>query len=149
MRIDDPWYDVLASGRRERCDGPATSGPEPSGTGADAPAAGRLAAHHGTAFREARRRRRSALPTAAVLLWCLVCPVAVAVAPDLLGRPPVDGPLTVGLLVGIAQLPVALLAARAYTRPVRPERDGTTLEPRRCVRDPGRPRRGRQRGTGR
>lgn len=140
MRIDDPWYDTLASGRGEGCGGPPSPDPGAGsararpGAGGDARAAARttacLAVHRGAAFREARRRhRRFVLTAAACLLTChLAYAVASATVPDLMARTPGGGPLTVGTLAALAQPVVALVVVRAHLGHARLYRDGTALE---------------------
>lgn len=141
MRIDDPWYDTLASDR----DGGRGGPPEPGTDGgpalsADPRAAGRvarLAVHRSTAFREVRRRhRRFVLPAAACLLACqLAHAVAFAAAPGLMARTPGGGPLTVGMAAALAQPAAALVAVRAYLGHARLHRDAAALELRWYTRD--------------
>ncbi|MDG9703455.1 DUF485 domain-containing protein [Streptomyces sp. DH37] len=134
MRIDDPWYDTLASGWGEEHDGPAAPAPRPPAPGAGAPADTRtaafLAVHRSAAFQEARRRhRRFVLPACAAFLACqLAYAVAVGAAPGLLDRPLGGGPFTVGTAAFLAQLAAVSLPAWAYARHARLYRDGTALE---------------------
>ncbi|MEE1940914.1 DUF485 domain-containing protein [Streptomyces sp. TRM 70361] len=133
MRIDDPWYDALASGWGERYEPAPPAAPpagERPGTGPDAHAAAWLAVHRGAPFRELRRRhRRSVLATAAAFLPLHLAYAATAVtAPGLMARPLDGGPLTVGVLAWLVQFAAVLVPAGAYARHARLYRDGTALE---------------------
>ena len=136
MRIDDPWYDTLASGRGGRHDEcappavPAPGRPEAGTAGRDAHATARLAVHRSAAFQEVRRRhRRFVLPAGAVFLaWYLAYVVTATAAPGLMGRPLGGGPFTVGVLAGLTQFATAFLLAWAYARHARLHRDRTAFE---------------------
>ncbi|PJF02030.1 DUF485 domain-containing protein [Streptomyces carminius] len=133
MRIDDPWYDALASGWGERHEPAPPAVPstgERPGTGPDTHTATWLAVHRGAPFRELRRRhRRSVLATAAAFLPLhLAYALTAATAPGLLARPLGGGPLTVGALAWFVQFAAVLVPTGAYARHARLYRDGTALE---------------------
>ncbi|WP_418959546.1 DUF485 domain-containing protein [Streptomyces tritici] len=141
-RIDDPWYDALASGWGEPG---AAAGQDPAAATAEDPAAGpgripRQAKPHtaadiylevqrSPAFREVRARyRRFAFPAAgAFLLWYLAYVVVATVAPGLMGRP-VAGAVNVAMLAGLAQFLTTFLLTWAYARHARLRRDPAALE---------------------
>ncbi|WP_431041793.1 DUF485 domain-containing protein [Streptomyces sp. P1-3] len=117
VRLGDPWYDTLASGRGEP--------DEPPAAGTDV----YQQVHAGADFQEVRRRyRRFALPAAvAFLVWYLGYVIAATGAPDLMARP-VTGPFNVGMLAGVAQFATTFLLTWAYARHARLRRDRLALE---------------------
>ncbi|GAA2091937.1 DUF485 domain-containing protein [Streptomyces albiaxialis] len=147
MRIEDPWYDALASGR----EAPPARLPEsrngqspvnPAATAATAvpadstapvdPAAQDavyLTVQRSAAFQQVRRRyRRFALPaTAAFLVWYLAYVTAATCAPGLMARP-VAGVLNVAMAAGLAQFATTFLLTWAYARHARLRRDRLALE---------------------
>ncbi|QDL70378.1 DUF485 domain-containing protein [Streptomyces malaysiensis subsp. malaysiensis] len=124
-RLEDPWYDALASGWGEADDtdsGPCRTRP---------PAAREVytEVHGSAAFQEVRwRYRRFAFPAAAAfLIWYLAYVVAATTAPDLMARP-VVGALNVAMVAGLAQFATTFLLAWAYARHARLRRDRVALE---------------------
>ncbi|MBO8190230.1 DUF485 domain-containing protein [Streptomyces oryzae] len=129
MRIDDPWYDALATGGPEP--GDASYGP-PSGPLRPAPAAAQdvyPVVQRSAAFQQLRRRyRRFVLPVSAVfLLWYLGYLFLAVSAPGVLARP-VAGVLNVGMAAGLAQFAATFLLAWLYARHARRRRDRLALE---------------------
>ncbi|QKV97535.1 DUF485 domain-containing protein [Streptomyces sp. NA02950] len=124
-RLDDPWYDALASGWGEPDDGDSRP------RRASPPAAEEVytEVHGSAAFQEVRRRyRRFVFPAAAAfLLWYLVYVVAATTAPDLMARP-VVGVLNVAMVAGLAQFATTFLLTWAYARHARLRRDRVALE---------------------
>ncbi|MEU8699761.1 DUF485 domain-containing protein [Streptomyces sp. NPDC048680] len=133
MRLDDPWYDALASGWGE-----------PDGTGSFAPAGtpdsvapqrGRsvadiyLEVQRGDAFQEVRRRyRRFVVPaTLAFLVWYLAYVVMAVTAPGLMARP-VAGAVNVAMVAGLGQFLTTFLLTGAYARHARLRRDRAALD---------------------
>ncbi|MCI0382929.1 DUF485 domain-containing protein [Streptomyces sp. CNQ085] len=133
MRIDDPWYDPLASGWEKDRGATAAPFPRPPGPGTVPASAARA---RGTACRGTRRRLL--LSAVAALLVChLAYLVAVTAAPAVVARTP-GGPVTVDTAAGLAQLTAVCLLARAYARHTRPHRNGhgAARGPGGCGRDP-------------
>lgn len=138
VRIDDPWYDALASGWGESLDaetadadaGPSTAPVTPT-TPAAAPGASAiyLEVQRSPAFQEVRSRyRRFVIPAAlAFLLWYLAYVVAATVAPGLMARP-VVGMVNVAMLAGLGQFLTTFLLTWAYARHARLRRDRAALE---------------------
>ncbi|MFF2009931.1 DUF485 domain-containing protein [Streptomyces sp. NPDC058195] len=133
MRLDDPWYDALASGWGEP-DG--TGGLAPAGASGPAdPCRGLSAAEiylevqRSEAFQEVRRRyRRFVVPaTLAFFLWYLAYVVAAVAVPGLMDRP-VAGAVNVAMLAGIGQFLTTFLLTWAYARHARLRRDRAALE---------------------
>ncbi|MET9657454.1 DUF485 domain-containing protein [Streptomyces sp. NPDC006510] len=133
MRLDDPWYDALASGWGE-LDGTGSFAPAgPPGT-AD-PRRGHSAAdiylevQRSAAFQEVRRRyRRFVIPaTLAFLAWYLVYVVAAITAPGLMARP-VAGAVNVAMVAGLGQFLTTFLVTGAYARHARLRRDRAALD---------------------
>ena len=133
MRLDDPWYDALASGWGE-LDG--TGGFVPAGPpGSVPPQRGHSAAdiylevQRSEAFQEVRRRyRRFVVPaTLAFLVWYLAYVVAATAAPGLMARP-VAGAVNVAMLAGLGQFLTTFLLTWAYARHARLRRDRAALE---------------------
>ncbi|MER5889938.1 DUF485 domain-containing protein [Streptomyces sp. NPDC001941] len=133
VRIDDPWYDALASGWGEL-----------DGTGAPAPVARPRQEGEGTrpsaadiylevqrsaAFQEVRARyRRFVVPAAvAFLTWYLAYVVAATTAPGLMARP-VAGAVNVAMLAGLGQFLTTFALTWAYARHARLRRDRAALE---------------------
>ncbi|MEU9999980.1 DUF485 domain-containing protein [Streptomyces sp. NPDC050848] len=155
VRIDDPWYDALASGWGESADaetpaaeaGPAapTTGAVPrqqpeqgsqhasqygSQRGSDQGAAAiYLEVQRSPAFQEVRSRyRRFVIPASlAFLLWYLAYVVAATAAPGLMARP-VVGMVNVAMLAGLGQFLTTFLLTWAYARHARLRRDRAALE---------------------
>ncbi|MFI6894172.1 DUF485 domain-containing protein [Streptomyces sp. NPDC050256] len=132
-RLDDPWYDALASGWGEL-----------DGTGSFAPAAvpapttpGRgpsaaeiyLEVQRSEAFQEVRRRyRRFVVPaTLAFLVWYLAYVVTAVTAPGLMARP-VAGAVNVAMVAGLGQFLTTFLLTGAYARHARLRRDRAALD---------------------
>ncbi|MEV7084351.1 DUF485 domain-containing protein [Streptomyces sp. NPDC093085] len=133
-RLDDPWYDALASDWGD---------PEGMGTGAGVGTAAGLPAadiyrevQRSAAFREVRGRyRRFVVPaTLAFLLWYVAYVVAATAAPGLMARP-VVGAVNVALAAGLGQFLSTFLLTWAYTRHARLYRDRAALELRWAVLD--------------
>ncbi|MGW2817034.1 DUF485 domain-containing protein [Streptomyces sp. NPDC001415] len=132
-RIDDPWYDALASGWGE-LDGetvPATV-PAPHDGDEDerlSPAEIYLEVHRSAAFQEVRRRyRRFVVPAAlAFFAWYLAYVVTAVSAPGLMARP-VAGAVNVAMAAGLAQFLTTFLLTWAYARHARLRRDRAALE---------------------
>lgn len=133
VRIDDPWYDALASGWGE-LDGAgrfAPAGPP----GPAAPHRGNRAAEiylevqRSEAFQEVRRRyRRFVLPaTLAFLTWYLAYVVVAITEPGLMSRP-VAGAVNVAMVAGLGQFLTTFLLTWAYVRHARLRRDRAALE---------------------
>ncbi|GGT44114.1 DUF485 domain-containing protein [Streptomyces purpureus] len=133
LRIEDPWYDALASGWGE-LDGTGAAAyalvppPEPS------PAARGtrdiyLEVHRSAAFQEVRARYRMFVVPATLvfLLWYLAYVVAATVAPGLMARP-VAGAVNVAMLAGLGQFLTTFLLTWAYARHARLRRDRAALE---------------------
>ncbi|MFG3260273.1 DUF485 domain-containing protein [Streptomyces sp. NPDC048172] len=141
MRIEDPWYDALASGREapparlpESRNGqsPAPEAHEAAPAATPGPAAQEavyLTVQRSAAFQQVRRRyRRFALPaTVAFLVWYLAYVTAATCAPGLMARP-VAGVLNVAMAAGLAQFATTFLLTWAYARHARLRRDRLALE---------------------
>ncbi|MFE3492279.1 DUF485 domain-containing protein [Streptomyces sp. NPDC059175] len=157
--IDDPWYDVLASGWGE-LDGagiPAT--PSPLGAGCPQPhrraADVYLEVQRSAAFQEVRSRyRRFVVPASlAFFVWYVAYVVAATAAPGLMART-VAGAVNVAMLAGLGQFLTTFLLTWAYARHARLCRDRAALDLRWTVFDRTRgeePTRdaGAERGSGR
>ncbi|MEU7010544.1 DUF485 domain-containing protein [Streptomyces sp. NPDC046332] len=140
VRIDDPWYDALASGWGESADmetsaaeadhGAAATGAvprqQPGGQGA---ADIYLEVQRSAAFQEVRSRyRRFVIPAVlAFLVWYLAYVVAATAAPALMARP-VFGMVNVAMLAGLGQFLSTFLLTWAYARNARLRRDRAALE---------------------
>ncbi|WP_435242123.1 DUF485 domain-containing protein [Streptomyces cucumeris] len=124
-RLDDPWYDALASGWGE----PDATDSRPRRVSPPAAEDVYTEVHGSAAFQEVRRRyRRFVFPAAAAfLLWYLVYVVAATTAPDLMARP-VVGALNVAMVAGLAQFATTFLLTWAYARHARLRRDRVALE---------------------
>ncbi|WP_406435317.1 DUF485 domain-containing protein [Streptomyces sp. NBC_01589] len=133
MRLDDPWYDALASGWGE-LDG--TGGFVPAGPpGSVPPQRGPSAAdiylevQRSKAFQEVRGRyRRFVVPaTLAFLVWYLAYVVIAITAPGLMARP-VAGAVNVAMVAGLGQFLTTFLLTGAYARHARLRRDRAALD---------------------
>ncbi|MFI6704478.1 DUF485 domain-containing protein [Streptomyces sp. NPDC050509] len=144
VRLDDPWYDALAS-----------DWGDPDGTGAgtapgsglrpgrgDAAGGGRPAAdiyrevQRSAAFQEVRGRyRRFVVPASlAFFVWYVAYVVAATAAPGLMARP-VVGAVNVAMAAGLGQFLSTFLLTWAYARHARLHRDRAALELRWAVFD--------------
>ncbi|MFV5992012.1 DUF485 domain-containing protein [Streptomyces sp. NPDC056231] len=133
MRVDDPWYDALASGWGELdgAGGFVSVGPP----GPVTPQRGHSAAdiylevQRSAAFQEVRRRyRRFVGPaTLAFVIWYLAYVVTAVTAPGLMARP-VAGAVNVAMVAGLGQFLTTFLLTGAYTRHARLCRDQTALD---------------------
>ncbi|GAA0576352.1 DUF485 domain-containing protein [Streptomyces crystallinus] len=131
-RIDDPWYDALASGWGE-LDGtvPAfapqrrAAEPVPEHTAAEI----YLEVQRSAAFQEVRARyRRFVVPAALGFLgWYLAYVVAATTAPGLMSRQ-VAGAVNVAMVAGLGQFLSTFLLTWAYARHARLRRDRAALE---------------------
>ncbi|MFJ1617240.1 DUF485 domain-containing protein [Streptomyces sp. NPDC088251] len=133
MRLDDPWYDVLASGWGE-LDGAgsfAPTGRPGPGDQQGSPSAAEiyLEVQRSGAFQEVRRRyRRFVVPaTLAFLVWYLAYVVVAITAPGLMARP-VAGAVNVAMVAGLGQFLTTFLLTGAYARHARLRRDRAALE---------------------
>ncbi|MFE3603473.1 DUF485 domain-containing protein [Streptomyces sp. NPDC059142] len=157
VRLDDPWYDALAS-----------DWGDPDGTGAAAPGAwprpgraddtargGPAAAgiyreiQRGAAFQEVRSRyRRFVVPASlAFFVWYVAYVVAATAAPGLMARP-VVGAVNVAMAAGLGQFLSTFLLTWAYARHARLHRDRAALELRWAVFDQERAGKAGTGGTG-
>ncbi|MEV6317691.1 DUF485 domain-containing protein [Streptomyces sp. NPDC051776] len=132
IRLDDPWYDAIASGWCE----PAHEFP-PGGAQASAArprpesaADVYLAVQQSPAFREVRSRyRRFVIPASvAFLTWYFTYVIAATAAPGLMARPVAGGPLNVAMVAGLAQFVTTFLLTFAYARQARLRRDRAALD---------------------
>ncbi|MFI8105220.1 DUF485 domain-containing protein [Streptomyces sp. NPDC086023] len=156
IRLDDPWYDALASGwgeGDERDAGPeprAVPAPSPAGT-VRAPGAADiyLEVQRSAAFQEVRSRyRRFVIPGCVAFLgWYVAYVVAAVAAPGLMGRP-VAGAVNVALVAGLGQFLSTFLLTWAYARHARLRRDRAALDLRWTVFEQARDQE-RTRGAGR
>ncbi|MDN3292672.1 DUF485 domain-containing protein [Streptomyces ficellus] len=133
VRIDDPWYDALASGWGE-ADGtgtPAAVVPGPAEPPRDRRSAAEiyLEVQRSAAFQEVRGRyRRFVVPaTLAFLAWYLAYVVAATAAPGLMARP-VAGAVNVAMVAGLAQFLTTFALTWAYVRHARLHRDRAALD---------------------
>ncbi|HZX37123.1 MAG TPA: DUF485 domain-containing protein [Streptomyces sp.] len=134
VRLDDPWYDALASGWGE-LDGTGAPAPVLPPQSADRQSAGPCAAdiylevQHSAAFQEVRGRyRRFVVPAAfAFLTWYLAYVVAAVTAPGLMARP-VAGAVNVAMVAGLGQFLTTFLLTWAYARHARLRRDRAALD---------------------
>ncbi|QGV82525.1 DUF485 domain-containing protein [Streptomyces ficellus] len=139
MRIDDPWYDALASGWGEvdgtGAEAPPVPGPGPGpdlgGTPDDRRSAADiyLEVQRSAAFQEVRGRyRRFVVPAVlAFLAWYLAYVVAATTAPQLMSRP-VAGAVNVAMVAGLGQFLTTFVLTWAYTRHARLHRDRAALD---------------------
>ncbi|WP_328320073.1 DUF485 domain-containing protein [Streptomyces sp. NBC_00388] len=131
VRLDDPWYDALASGWGE-LDGtgapaavPAQAAPEPGRSAADI----YLEVQSSAAFQEVRSRyRRFVVPAVcAFFAWYLAYVVTATTAPGFMARP-VAGAVNVAMVAGLGQFLSTFLLTWAYTRHARLRRDRAALD---------------------
>ncbi|MFE3830708.1 DUF485 domain-containing protein [Streptomyces sp. NPDC059092] len=140
VRLDDPWYDALASDWGDQ-DGTGT-GRGPRTGREDAAGEGRPAAdiyrevQRGAAFQEVRGRyRRFVVPASlAFFVWYVAYVVAATAAPGLMARP-VVGAVNVAMAAGLGQFLSTFLLTWAYARHARLYRDRAALELRWAVFD--------------
>ncbi|MFD6290305.1 DUF485 domain-containing protein [Streptomyces sp. NPDC060205] len=134
VRIDDPWYDALASGWGE-LDGtgaPAPSVPPARGEQEDLSARAAdvyLEVQRSAAFQEVRSRyRRFVIPGVAVFFtWYVAYVVAATTAPAFMARP-VVGAVNVAMVAGLGQFLTTFLLTWAYARHARLRRDRAALD---------------------
>ncbi|MGW8954358.1 DUF485 domain-containing protein [Streptomyces sp. NPDC055709] len=133
VRIDDPWYDALASGWGELdgAGGPGPAAPQAAGAGEHRHRASDiyLEVHRSAAFQEVRSRyRRFVVPaTLAFFAWYVAYVVAATAAPGLMARP-VAGAVNVALVAGLGQFLSTFLLTWAYARHARLRRDRAALD---------------------
>ncbi|WP_455356530.1 DUF485 domain-containing protein [Streptomyces sp. SYSU K217416] len=133
IRLDDPWYDALASGWGEldAAGAPAPAAP-PAPAGPDrghSPADIYLEVQRSAAFQEVRSRyRRFVVPAVlAFFTWYVAYVVAATTAPALMARP-VAGAVNVAMLAGLGQFLSTFLLTWAYARHARLRRDRAALD---------------------
>ncbi|MER7107497.1 DUF485 domain-containing protein [Streptomyces sp. NPDC000229] len=135
VRIDDPWYDALASGWGE-VDGTAAQaavvpGPAPSAQAQAQRSAADiyLEVQRSAAFQEVRGRYRRFVGPAvlAFLAWYLAYVVAATTAPGLMARP-VAGAVNVAMVAGLGQFLTTFGLTWAYVRHARLHRDRAALD---------------------
>ncbi len=134
VRLDDPWYDALASGWGE-LDGtgaPATVVPAPPAEQErDRPGTAHiyLEVQRSDAFQEVRSRYRGFVFPAslAFLLWYLAYVFAATLAPGLMARP-VAGAVNVAMVAGLGQFLTTFLLTWMYARHARLRRDRAALD---------------------
>ncbi|GAO11629.1 DUF485 domain-containing protein [Streptomyces lydicamycinicus] len=136
LRLDDPWYDTLASGWGELDDAAETTDrwgeaqPPPVPVPRSAPHDEvYLAVQRSAAFQEVRRRyRRFVLPgTVVFLVWYLAYVIAATAAPGLMAHR-VAGALNIAMLAGLGQFATTFLLTWAYARHARLRRDSAALD---------------------
>ncbi|MCP3818562.1 DUF485 domain-containing protein [Streptomyces sp. A3M-1-3] len=137
IRLDDPWYDALASGWGEpagagaptsataSAPSPAPAGPDQGHSAADI----YLEVQRSAAFQEVRSRyRRFVVPAVlAFFTWYVAYVVAATTAPALMARP-VAGAVNVAMLAGLGQFLSTFLLTWAYARHARLRRDRAALD---------------------
>ncbi|MEW2080875.1 DUF485 domain-containing protein [Streptomyces sp. NPDC005283] len=134
VRLDDPWYDALASGWGE-LDGTGALAPVVPDPPTDRENAGPDAAgiyvevQRSAAFQEVRSRYRRFVGPAvlAFLVWYLAYVVAATTAPGLMARP-VTGAVNVAMVAGLGQFLTTFLLTWAYARHARLRRDRAALD---------------------
>ncbi|MFE9681376.1 DUF485 domain-containing protein [Streptomyces sp. NPDC006285] len=134
VRIDDPWYDALASGWGE-LDGtgaPAPTLPPARGERQDHSARAAdiyLEVQRSAAFQEVRSRyRRFVIPGVAVFFtWYVGYVVTATTAPAFMARP-VAGAVNVAMVAGLGQFLTTFLFTWAYARHARLRRDRPALD---------------------
>ncbi|WP_328536270.1 DUF485 domain-containing protein [Streptomyces sp. NBC_00344] len=131
VRLDDPWYDALASGWGE-LDGtgspavvPAQAAPELSRSAADI----YLEVQSSAAFQEVRSRyRRFVVPAvSAFFAWYVAYVVLATTAPGFMARP-VTGAVNVAMVAGLGQFLSTFVLTWAYARHARLRRDRAALD---------------------
>ena len=147
LRLDDPWYDELASGRAappvapgERGDAstPRRNGPAGEPTYAEPGrmaasnerAAVYLAVQRSAAFQEVRRsHRRFVFPaTVGFLCWYLLYIGTTTAAPELMATTVGDGPFNLGMVAGLGQFLSTGLLTWAYVWNAGRRRDRAAFE---------------------
>lgn len=147
LRLDDPWYDELASGRAaplvvpaERGDAstPRRNGPageptyaEPGSVAAsNERAAVYLAVQRSAAFQDVRRsHRRFVFPaTVGFLCWYLLYIGTATAAPGLMATTVGDGPFNLGMVAGLGQFLSTGLLTWAYVWNAGRRRDRAAFE---------------------
>lgn len=151
LRLEDPWYDELASGRvewepapqqtygraelpgvgREASPGAAAHGSRGAqGPGYDQKAAVYLNVQRSQAFQDVRRsHRRFVFPaTVGFLAWYLTYIVTATAAPGLMAQPVGEGPLNIGMLAGLGQFLTTGILTVAYVHNARTRRDRAAFE---------------------
>lgn len=132
LRVDDPWYEGLASDWGE----PDAVGGTPAPVVAARDAAPEhtassiyLEVQRSAAFQAVRSRYlRFVVPAVTVfLVWYFAYVVAATTAPGLMGRP-VAGAVNVAMLAGLGQFLSTFLLTWAYVRHARLCRDRAALE---------------------
>ncbi|WP_329123986.1 DUF485 domain-containing protein [Streptomyces sp. NBC_01465] len=133
VRLDDPWYDALASGWGELHEAgsgipaavPAQKSSEPGRSAADI----YLEVQSSAAFQEVRSRyRRFVVPAAlAFLAWYVAYVVTATTAPGFMARP-VAGAVNVAMVAGLGQFLTTFLLTWAYARHARLRRDRAALD---------------------
>ncbi|WP_046497247.1 DUF485 domain-containing protein [Streptomyces odonnellii] len=138
VRLDDPWYEALASDWGEPDGSGPPPAPVPPGSAADGDADSDiyLRVQRSAAFQEVRGRyRRFVIPASlAFFLWYFAYVVAATTAPELMARP-VVGAVNVAMVAGLGQFLSTFLLAWAYARHARLRRDRAALELRWAVFD--------------
>lgn len=140
VRIDDPWYDALASGWGEPGGADETAPPAPPAAGAGGHRHRAsdiyLEVHRSAAFQEVRSRyRRFVVPaTTAFFIWYVAYVITATAAPALMARP-VIGAVNVAMVAGLGQFLSTFLLTWAYARHARLRRDRAALDLRWAVFD--------------
>lgn len=141
VRIDDPWYDALASGWGEAdgSEAPTAAVPGPGRARQEQPRGAAdiyLEVQRSAAFQEVRGRYRRFVGPAvlAFLAWYLAYVVAATTAPGLMSRP-VAGAVNVAMVAGLGQFLTTFLLTWAYVRHARLHRDRAALDLRWAVFD--------------
>ncbi|WP_175408462.1 DUF485 domain-containing protein [Streptomyces sp. TRM64462] len=132
-RIEDPWYDALASGWGEldgtRAAAAAQQQPQRPDERWRSAADIYVEVQRSPAFQEVRSRyRRFVVPAAVAFLgWYLAYVVAATVAPGLMAVP-VAGAVNVAMVAGLGQFLTTFVLTWAYTRHARVHRDRAALD---------------------
>ncbi|OAR22519.1 hypothetical protein A8W25_23110 [Streptomyces sp. ERV7] len=131
-RIDDPWYDALASGWGELDGTVPAFAPQQRAAEPDrghSAAEIYLEVQRSPAFQEVRARyRRFVVPAAlAFLTWYIAYVVAATTAPGLMAHQ-VAGAVNVAMVAGLGQFLSTFLLTWAYARHARLRRDRAALE---------------------
>ncbi|MDI9887903.1 DUF485 domain-containing protein [Streptomyces sp. HNM0645] len=141
VRIDDPWYDALASGWGEPGGADDASVPPAAPTGGAGGHRHRASdvyveVHRSAAFQQVRSRyRRFVVPaTTAFFIWYVAYVVTATAAPALMARP-VIGAVNVAMVAGLGQFLSTFLLTWAYARHARLRRDRAALDLRWAVFD--------------
>ena len=134
VRIDDPWYDALASGWGEldSTGAPASAVPTARREQEDRSARAAdvyLEVQRSAAFQEVRSRyRRFVIPAVAVFFtWYVGYVVTATTAPAFMARP-VAGAVNVAMVAGLGQFLTTFLFTWAYARHARLRRDRAALD---------------------